>query len=300
MSRVAYVNGRYVPLDRPSVHVEDRGYQFADGVYEVIAIEAGAPVDEALHLDRLDYSLAELAIAWPMSRAALKVVMREVVRRNRITARGIVYLQVTRGVAPRNHAFPADVPPSLVLTARPLPAIDAAVVRAGVRVVTVPDLRWKRADIKSVSLLPNVLGKEAAVRAGAYEAWMVDETGRVTEGTASNAWIVTAAGDLVTRQADHAILNGITRRMVHAIAAEHGIRPVERPFTLEEARTAAEAFLTSTTSLVRPVVRIDDAVINDGRIGPLTERLLTFYLEHVRSAPPAPRPARTTDVGAAT
>ncbi|TVR99193.1 MAG: D-amino-acid transaminase [Rhodospirillales bacterium] len=288
MSRIAYVNGRYLPFGQACVHVEDRGYQFADGVYEVIAVQGGRTVDEDLHLDRLGYSLAELSMSWPMSRGALKVVLRELLRRNRIAARGIVYLQVTRGVAPRNHAFPVAVQPSLVLTARPLPAIDESAVRRGVTVVTVPDIRWKRADIKSVSLLPNVLGKQAAVSAGAYEAWMVDEAGRITEGTASNAWIVTAGGELLTRQADHAILNGITRRMVWAIAAEHGIRPVERPFTVAEASAAAEAFLTSTTSLVRPVVRIDDATIADGRIGPLTEKLLRWYLGHMYGLPVSP------------
>ena len=282
MSRIAYVNGRYVGLAAACVHVEDRGYQFADGAYEVIAVQRGHLVDEQEHLERLAYSLQELRIAWPMSARPMQAVMRELVRRNGILRRGMVYVQVTRGVAPRNHAFPQDVNSSLVMTARGLPPIDPVTARRGIGIIIITDLRWKRPDIKSISLLPNVLGKQQAVEAGAYEAWMTDEQGRVTEGTSSNAWIV-ANGTLVTRQADRAILNGITRRAVLRIAAEHGIAFVERPFTAAEAVGATEAFITSTTALLKPVVRIGENAVGDGRIGSLTSRLLDYYIDHMNS-----------------
>lgn len=280
MGRIAYVQGRYLPHRAAAVHVEDRGYQFSDGVYEVIAVNRGQLIDEAAHLDRLDRSLAALRIGWPMSRRALSVVLREMVCRNRLHGLGSVYVQVTRGVAPRNHAFPAGVAPVLVMTARALPAFDLQAARRGVSVIVVADDRWRRPDIKSVSLLPNVLAKQQAVEAGAYEAWLLDADGRITEGTASNAWIVTRDDELVTRQADHSILGGITRSSLLRLAATHGIRLVERPFSLEEARQATEAFLTSTTSWVKPVVRIDGRPVGDGAVGPLTERLLAWYAEY--------------------
>jgi D-alanine transaminase len=284
MSRIAYVNGRYVPHRDARVHVEDRGYQFADGVYEVIAVNHGRPIDEAPHLDRLSRSLAELEMRWPMSRESLRIVMREMIRRNRLVGLGSIYLQVTRGVAPRNHAFPSRANPALVMTARTLPAFDPQAARRGVRVITLADVRWRRPDIKSVSLLPNVLAKQRAVEAGAYEAWLVDDEGMITEGTASNAWIVTAAGELVTRAADRSILSGITRATVLRLAQEQGLCLIERSFSLEEARTASEAFLTSTTSWVKPVVQIDDLAIGSSTIGPLTDRLLSLYIAHTEQA----------------
>jgi D-alanine transaminase len=282
MSRVAYVNGRYVPLAAACIHIEDRGYQFSDGAYEVIAVQRGGLVDEEEHLDRLAYSLGQLRISWPMSRRSMRVVMRELLRRNAISKRGILYLQVTRGVAPRNHAFPPAAKSCLVMTARRLPPIDPVAARRGVSVIIIPDLRWKRPDIKSVSLLPNVLGKQQAVEAGAFEAWMMDEKGWITEGTSSNAWIV-VDGILVTRQADRAILNGITRRAVLRIAAEQGIAFAERPFTAAEAIDASEAFTTSTTALLKPVIRLGNDRIGDGRVGPLTSRLLDFYMDHMNA-----------------
>ncbi|MFZ1414237.1 MAG: D-amino-acid transaminase [Defluviicoccus sp.] len=281
MGCISYVNGRYVPHRHALVHVEDRGYQFADGVYEVLAVANGRPVDEAEHLQRLERSLAALQIAWPMAPAALRLVIREVIRRNRIDRFGIVYLQVTRGVAPRNHAFPRAGRSSLVITGRRLQPPEPAVAREGVRVITVPDLRWKRCDIKSIGLTANVLGKQAAVDAGAAEAWMVDDSGFVTEGTTSNAWIVTEAGELITRQPDAAILSGITRHAVLALARTHAVRIVERPFSVGEAKAAAEAFLTSTTALVKPVVAIDGTPVGSGLVGPFTERLLDLYLHHL-------------------
>lgn len=266
------------------VHVEDRGNQFADGCYEVIAVRNGRLVDGERHLDRLGRSLSELRLSWPMSRAALRVVLAEMVTRNRIGGFGIVYLQVSRGVAPRNHAFPRAAKSSLVLTARSLPEPSLARARHGVGVVTVPDLRWRRCDIKSVALVANVLAKEAAVEAGAFEAWMVDAQGFVTEGSASNAWIVTRDGTLITRAADQAILSGITRAVVLELAQSLQMRCEQRPFSVEEAKMAAEAFLTSTTSLVKPVIAIDGTRIGTGSIGPITERLLEVYFAHIERA----------------
>ncbi len=281
MQRIAYVNGRYVPHGDAAVHVEDRGYQFADGIYEVIALHRGRLVDEQGHLDRLERSLGELRIAWPMSRRALRVVMGEVIRRNRV-ADGKIYIQVTRGVAPRNHAFPTAADSALVITM--LPSAPVAAQKAhGVDVITVPDIRWDRCDIKSVSLLPNVLAKQQAQEAGAYEAWLVDAEGRVTEGTSSNAWIVTAGGELVTRNVGCAILNGVTRLAVLELAQQEGIGFVERPFTVDEAKGAREAFLTSTTSLVKPVLHIDGRAVGDGRVGPLTGKLAAFYAAHMEN-----------------
>jgi D-alanine transaminase len=282
LSRIAYVNGRYVPHGEAAVHIEDRGYQFADGVYEVIAVHRTTLVDETGHLDRLDRSLGELDIAWPMTQRAMASVMTEVVRRNRIR-NGIVYLQVTRGVAPRNHAFPTAAEAAVVMTARHIRPFNIDINSQGIDVITVDDIRWKRCDIKTISLLPNVLAKEQAVRAGAYEAWMVDGDGRVTEGTSTNAWIVNADGELVTRQTDNAILSGITRAAVLEVATQAGITFVERPFTVDEAKTAREAFLTSTTSFVKPVVRVDGDTIGNGHIGTLTARLLELYSGHMDS-----------------
>src|SRR5258706_11436912 len=212
MSRIAYVNGRYLPARAAMVHVEDRGYQFSDGVYEVCEVRGGRLVDERRHMQRLQRSLGELRIAAPMSLRALGVVLRETVRRNRVRD-GIVYLQVTRGVARRDHAFPApDTAPSIVVTARSLdPAANEKIASEGIAVITVPDDRWDRVDIKSVALLSNVLAKQAAQEQGAREAWFVDGEDRVTEGSSTNAWIVTHDGKLVTRPAEHGILRGITR-----------------------------------------------------------------------------------------
>ena len=279
MSRIAYVNGRYLPLARAKVHVEDRGYQFADGIYEVIAIHDGNLIDELPHLQRLRRSLDELRIAMPVSEAALRHIMAEIVARNRVVD-GALYMQITRGVAKREHAFPSGVKPALVVMARAKPRPPAAMSQ-GVAVITTPDIRWKRCDIKSVSLLPNILGKQQAREAGAYEAWQVDERGQVTEGTSSNAWIVTKAGELVTRSADSAILNGITRLAVIALAEAAQLRVVERGFTVAEAREAREAFLTSTSSWVTPIVRIDAAMIGDGKPGVFAQRLRQYYVDYM-------------------
>jgi len=283
MSRIAYVNGRYLPHRQAQVHVEDRGYQFADGVYEVIAVCNGDLVDEDWHNDRLERSLRELQMAMPMGRRALGVVLREVIRRNGVRD-GIVYLQVSRGVARRDHAFPNPaVRPALVVTARRTAPPSAQVLEEGIKVISQPDIRWQRCDIKTVSLLPNVLAKQAAKTAGAYETWQVDAQGFVTEGSSTNAWIIDADGTLITRPAENAILNGITRRRLIELARADGITVEERPFTLEEAKRAREAFLTSTTSFVLPVVQIDDAVIGNGRPGSGSMALRAQYEAFMRA-----------------
>ncbi len=287
MPRDAYVNGRYVPHGAAQVHVEDRAYQFADGVYEVIAIHDGKFVDEEPHLDRLEHSLTELKIDWPMTRQALKLTMRELIRRN-LVVNGIVYLQISRGVAPRDHAFPKSKPrPALVMTTRHARPPNLAMLEKGAAAITIPDIRWQRCDIKSVSLLPNILGKQQAHEAGAYEAWQVASDGTVTEGTSTNAWIVTSDGRAVTRPLSHAILSGITRRAVMKLAAEEGLKIEERPFTVEEARKAREAFLTSATSFVLPITTLDGKPIADGKPGPLSRRLRDYYLRYM-GAEPAP------------
>jgi len=284
MSRVAYVDGQYLPHRSAAVHIEDRGYQLADGVYEVIAVVGGQFLDEEPHLVRLARSLAELEISPPMPDAALKIVMREVIRRNRVQD-GIVYLQITRGSAARDHAFPQSARPVLVVTARRKRAVDPGAASNGVSVITIPDIRWQRCDIKSIALLPNVLGKQRAREAGAFEAWQVDRAGQVTEGTSTNAWIVTSDGVVVTRQADSAILNGITRLAVLDIIRREGYGFVERPFTVAEAKAAREAFLTSTVVDLLPIVRIDGDRVGSGAPGPLSRLLRECYLAHTAPAP---------------
>jgi D-alanine transaminase len=279
MSRIAYVNGQYLPHRAAGVHIEDHGYQFADGVYEVLAVVRGRLVDEAPHLARLARSLGELRIAAPMSEAALKVVMREVVRRNGVDD-GILYLQVTRGAAPRDHAFPNAAQPCLVVTSRRRRPVDPRLAADGIGVITIPDIRWLRCDIKSIALVANVLGKQRAREAGAYEAWQVDREGFVTEGTSTNTWIVAADGAVVTRRADSAILNGVTRLALFDIIRRAGHRVVERPFSVAEAKAAQEAFLTSTTAELLPVVSIDGDKLGDGAPGPLSRLLREFYLQH--------------------
>ena len=276
MPRIAYVNGRYQRFSDASVHVEDRGFQFADGVYEVVALDRGVLMDEQGHLDRLGRSLRELDIPWPMPMRVLRHVMREVARRNRITS-GTIYIQVTRGVAPRDFKYPKGIRPTLVITARNFNLNPVQRVADGVAVITIPDIRWKRRDIKTVALLPQCMGKQRAAEAGAYEAWMIDDEGYVTEGTSSNAWIVTAEGTLVTRQPTNSILRGITRTTVLRLAQDHGIGFEERPFTVGEAYAAREAFLTAATNYVMPITRIDDGPVGDGKPGPIGRDLRQAY-----------------------
>ena len=284
MSRVAYVNGRFAPHGAASVHVEDRGFQFADGVYEVWAVLDGRLTDAAGHFERLERSLRELALTPPMGRAALLGVIRETVRRNRVRD-GLCYLQVTRGQARRDHAFPSlDTPPTLVVTAKgwDFAAADAK-VRAGGAVITTPETRWARCDIKTVGLLPNVLAKQAAKAAGAVEAWFVDRDGYVTEGASTNAWIVDAEGRLRTRDTRANILRGITRHTLIEVAEAAQFTVEERPFTVEEAKAAREAFITAASLFVHPITAIDGRPVGDGRPGPVALRLRDLYLAHARS-----------------
>ncbi len=277
MPRIAYVNGRYVPQRSAMVHIEDRGYQFADGVYEVCVVVNGGYWDMEGHLARLQRSLGELQIAAPMEMRALKAVMREVVRRNRLK-NALVYMQVTRGVAPRNHQFPIEgTAPSLVITARRFDFNQSdEKAKKGIAVISQPDIRWGRVDIKTVGLLPNALAKQAAAKAGAAEALLVRD-GVVTECSASNAWIVDKTGAIVTHPKCNQILGGITRQTAIACAEELQIKVIERPFTLEEAKAAPEAFLTSATSFVMPVISIDGARIGSGKPGPVALRLREAY-----------------------
>jgi D-alanine transaminase len=274
MSRIAYVNGRYRPKAEPLIQVEDRGLQFSDGVYEVWGVRGGVLVDAEAHLARLARSLRELRIGPPMSNAALTHVVYECMRRNRLRD-GIVYLQINRGAALRDHAFPPPgTPATIILTCRPLNwAQQEAQAQAGVGVLFTPDLRWRRRDIKSVSLLPNVLAKQAAREAGAFEAWLVDAHGFVTEGASTNAWIVDKAGVLRTRPLSNDILAGVTRANVMKRALESGLALEERAFSTEETFEAREAFLSSATSFVTPVVRIDGCPIGAGAPGPIATRL---------------------------
>ena len=274
MSRFAYVNGRYAPFRDAKIHVEDRGYQFADGVYEVCEVRGGRLIDERRHLERLQRSLKEIRIPLPMSARALGIVLREVVSRNRV-GYGIVYLQITRGVARRDHAFPSpQTPPSIVVTARSLSmARNEALAEKGIAVVSVPDNRWGRVDIKTIGLLPNVLARQEAIDRGARDAWFVDKDGTVMEATSANAWIVTPAGVLVTRHADHAILRGITRSVVFDAIKATTLSVEERAFTLEEAYGAREAFITSASQIVLPVIRIDGHAVGDGKPGPVATAL---------------------------
>jgi D-alanine transaminase len=287
MTRVVYVNGQYVPYAHAAVHAEDRGFQFADAVYEVCEVQDGRLIDETRHMARLARSLGELQIPQPMTARAWSRVLRETIRRNRVRD-GLVYLQVSRGAGPRDFLFPsADVLPTVVCLARNVsPHRQAATAEKGIAVVTMPDTRWARCDIKTVMLLPAALAKEKAHGMGAKEAWLVDKQGYVTEGASSNAWIVDKNGRLVTRQIDNAILRGITRTTLIDVLKRDALELVERPFTVEEAKTAREAFITSATSIVMPVVSIDGQPIGNGAPGLLTQRLRSEFHASAELAEP--------------
>ncbi len=283
MNRIAYVNGQYCAHNSAAVHIEDRGYQFSDGIYEVVPVMNGQQIDCMAHMERLERSLRELRIDMPMSARALMMITSEVVRRNRVR-NGWIYIQVTRGVAPRDHAFPKDIRPSVVIYARPKsPAVRNRNVQDGVRVITTPDQRWARRDIKTVSLLPNCLAKQSAKEAGAYEAFMVDADGYVTEGSSTNAWIVDQDGRLITRPASNDILNGVTRLALMALCRDAGLEIVERPFTADELHQAREVFLTSSSGLAIPVVQVDDRVIGNGQPGSITTRVVEAFQRYVDS-----------------
>lgn len=282
MSRIAYVNGRYLPQREAAVNIEDRGYQFADGVYEVVHLHDGRLIDEDRHLGRLERSLRELRLPQPMSRVALRHVLLELARRNRLHD-GLLYMQITRGVARRDHAFPANhVPPSVVATIRRIPPYPANVEAWTAAAITHPDERWARCDIKTVALTPNVLARQAAREQGALEAILIDRNGMVTEGAATSFWLVDRHGVLRTRHLDHGILPGCTRDALIALMAENGIEFAERAFSRDELANAREAFITAATTFVRPIVRIDGRPVGDGAVGPVTRLLFDLFARHVK------------------
>lgn len=282
MPRISYVNGQYVRHAVAGIHIEDRGYQFADGVYEVIAIVNGNMVDELLHFKRLERSLREIRMEMPFSKEIFKIKLSELFRLNKI-GNASLYIQVTRGVASRNHPIPENIETSVIMTVRPLPVPRPEWVEEGVKIITVSDMRWKRPDIKSISLLPNILAKDDAVRAGAFEAWLVDACGDVTEGSTTNAWIV-QSGKVITYPSANAILNGVTRQALLKIINMLDIEIEERPFSISEALNSDEAFLTSSTAFLIPVVEIDGKQISNGAPGPVFQKLLDAYSGHTRHA----------------
>ena len=279
MPRIVYVNGRYRRYGEAMLHAEDRGFQFADSIYEGIGVWRGALVDFESHVERLARSASEISLRLPCGATTLAVIARECIRRNYVSE-GLVYVQVTRGSVPRKHVFPALAKPSLVVTATTM-APPHVRYPSGVEVVTQPDLRWQRCDIKSTALLPNILAKQAAHEAGAYDAWFVDAAGDITEGGSTNAWIVDDGDTLVTRAPSNALLSGVTRATVINIAREDGLKVVERAFTVAEAHASKEAFITSTSSFVLPVIRIDGRQIGGGQVGPLGERLQMLYIRYL-------------------
>jgi D-alanine transaminase len=280
MTRIIYVNGRYLPYAEAAIHPEDRGNQFGDAVYEVCEVREGHLIDETRHMTRLERSLGELGIPKPMSRAAWSRVLRETIRQNRVR-HGLVYLQVSRGVAKRDFFFPApDTLPTVICLARPTNAAKGETLAAkGIAIVSAPDIRWGRCDIKTTMLLPASMAKQRAREHGANDTWLVDEQGFVTEGASANAWILDGEGRLITRGLDHALLGGITRATLIDLLKREGITMIERPFTIAEAQAAREAFVTSATSIVMPVVSIDGKPIGNGAPGLLAQRLRSHFHE---------------------
>lgn len=280
MARISYVNGKYMTHAAARVHIEDRGYQFSDGIYEYIAFYNRVMLDGDLHLKRLERSLKELEIKPPVSLSGMKVIIRELIARNSREDGGL-YIQITRGVAKRDHGFPRNIKPSLVMTICAAKLPTAQKVKDGVKVITTPDLRWARRDIKSISLLGNIISKQEAMGKGAHEAWQVEDGNIISEGSASNAYIITKKGELVTHHADQHILGGIVRDVLLKLARKAGIPVAERAFSVAEAKAAAEAFLTSTSANVLPVVAIDDTKLGNGKPGPITRKLQELYNAHV-------------------
>jgi len=277
MSRIVYVNGSYLPEEDAKISIFDRGFLFADGVYEVSTVLRGKLVDNARHLQRLHRSLDELQMPSPATDAEIETIQTQLIARNQLTE-GLIYLQVTRGAADRDFIYPADPVPSLVMFSQVLEIIDRAQAKTGISVITTPDIRWGRRDIKTVGLLAASMAKMTAKAAGAHDAWMVDEDGNVTEGSSNNAYIITRDGTLVTRQLGTEILPGITRKAVLKLAREAQIKVEERPFSVAEAQQAVEAFVTSATTFVMPVISIDGRTLGDGAPGPISRRLRELYI----------------------
>jgi D-alanine transaminase len=281
MSRIAYVNGRYQPLSQATIHVEDRGLQFADGVYEVLYRHEGRLIDCDLHLDRLARSLRELQMKAPLGRGALLAVVAEVARRNRLRS-GLIYMQVTRGSAPRAHVFPPPgTPPSLIVTMRRTPPFPASVAAWQAGAITLPDQRWGRCDIKSVGLLPNVLARQAAREQGALEAILFDADGMVTEGASTSVFLVDASGAIRTHPLSRAVLPGCTRAALLARMAEAGMVVEERAFSVAELHAAREVFITAATTFVKPITRLDNRIVADGEVGPVSTRLFALMRQHI-------------------
>jgi D-alanine transaminase len=280
MSRIVYVNGSYVPEEEAKVSVFDRAFLFGDGVYEVTAVLDRRLVDFDAHLARLDRSLKEIALAAPISHSDLRELHEELIMRNEV-GEGIVYLEITRGAADRDFAYPENAAPTIVAFTQSRPLIDNPYAMTGVKIITIADLRWKRRDIKSTAMLAQAMGKQAAKLKGAYEAWMV-EGGFVTEGTSSSAFILDALGVIRTQPLGHHILPGVTRRAVLRLAALEGVTIEERPFSVAEALAAREAFMTAASAFVLPVVEIDGIAIGDGRPGPVARAFRKLYIEEAR------------------
>lgn len=279
MTRICYVNGRYVPAAHAVVPMEDRGYHFADGVYEVIVFFNGMLLDEAPHLARLKHSLSVLRMELPMSEAALMLVLRELIARHPFRD-GYIYLQVTRGVAHRDHGFPAGVKPSLTMFVNREKKPSRTQVEQGVAVITTPDIRWGRCDAKTIALLPNVLARQASLEAGARETWLVNQEGFVTEGSHSNAYLI-KGGAVVTHPADHRILDGVRRINILRLCRENGIPVEERPFHMDEIREAEGAFMSSATSNLLSVVSVDGVAVGNGQPAALAQRIYALYQQHV-------------------
>jgi len=276
MSRVAYVNGAYVPHEHASIHIEDRGFQFADSVYEVVYVYKGKLIDAVPHLDRMRYSLTELKIQAPMKQGPLLLIIKEMIKRNHLST-GLIYIQVSRGSARRDFPYPKNCKPTLVMTARRMVPFNPAQTLKGIRVMSLDDPRWARCDIKTTALLGAAMSKQTALDQGYDDAWMIDADDFVTEGTSNNAWIMPEEGILQTRPASHAILNGITRRSIMKLAAEKTLTVIEKPFTLAEAYTAKAAFISSASACVKPVISINDRPIGDDRVQDLTRDIAIMY-----------------------
>ncbi len=276
MSRIVYVNGEYLPEEKATISIFDRGFLFADGVYEVTSVIDGKILAFDGHVERLQRSLRELQMDTPCTMAELETIHRELVARNNLSE-GLIYLQVTRGAADRDFAFPVGVAPTLVLFTQAKNIVNNPMVENGIKVISIPDIRWARRDIKTVQLLAPSLGKMAAKAAGADDAWLVED-GFVTEGTSNNVYIIKKDGTIVTRNLSNDILHGITRAAVLKCANEARMKIEERPFTIAEAQDAAEAFFTSASAFVGPVVKIDGVKIGDGTPGATTKRLREIYL----------------------
>lgn len=281
MSRIAYVNGEFLPLDEARISILDRGFLFADGIYEVSAVLDGKLVDNEAHLVRLARSVREIALLLPETLERIEEIQKELIARNDLVE-GVVYLQVTRGAADRDFAFPKGVKPSLVMFTQVKNIVDSPAAQNGIAVKTLPDIRWARRDIKSVALLAQVLAKQAAAEAGCQEAWMVED-GLITEGGSSTAFIVSRDDVIVTRPNSNAILPGCTRKALIALAEERQIRIEERAFSVEEARAAKESFITSASSFLQSVVTIDGTPVGDGKPGPVAKRLREIYIDFART-----------------